>query len=57
MTTKKRIKPLKKKLVTKKIKKMKTVIFIIAILLFVYVQNKVQILLSTCIIPNCLYYL
>lgn len=36
---------------------MKTVIFIIAILLFVYVQNKVQILLSTCIIPNCLYYL
>lgn len=38
-------------------KKRDIYVIFIAILLFVYVQEKVQILLSTCIIPNCLYYL
>lgn len=53
MTTK------KKKSQPKKITKVEIYIymsFFIAILfVYVYVQEKVQILLSTCIIPNCLY--
>lgn len=50
----KKIHPRKIIEIPKKKKNRDIYVIFIAILLFVYVQEKVQILLSTCIIPNCI---